>query len=93
MTTVTGFLEKELTRIEHYLESKEHFSDAYEKDGSLSPFGRDLLMIKQALIYALNPIEVAPPFDSAFNVSELPNERYKNQDLKDCSLENHQEQS
>lgn len=92
MTAVIGFLEKELVRIEHYSTSEEHHRDTHMEGGSLTPFGRDLLMIKQALIYALNPIEVAPPFDSAFNVSELPSEKYKNQDLKDCSLENHQEQ-
>ena len=89
MVEVTGFLEKELNRIEHYLGSVEHQSDVYEESGSYTPFGRDLRMIKQALIYALNPIEVAPPFNSAYSINDFPS---KSQEKEDCSLENHQEQ-
>ena len=87
---LTGFIGRELTRVQHYLWSEEHRQDTHTENGSLTPFGRDLKMIQQALIWVLDPKRCAPPFESAYALHDHLN----NQGVQeDCCLESHQEQS
>lgn len=90
---LTGFIGRELTRVQYYLWSEEHRQDTYTENGSLTPFGRDLKMIQQALMWTLDPIGCAPPFESAYSMNDFPSKNRKKEDSQDCCSENHQEQS